>query len=401
MPYAITDHEYTLDGGTTLQPCTSGMDNGNGTATVPVGDVDKATGQVGVRVKAATGRNVSAWLWNAVPFVKKRISASGDAIITQYGSNQAMQVPDSASDFNVGSGDFALIWKGFLFSTPPASARLVSKATSTAGPLLYITATGQLVAAFRTGTSTLYSLTWDTLPTIGQDLMVVFQRKGGNNGNLAAADYELIINGAVAQTTKNFTTLASANIDNNNPFYTGYAGTANVPHAAHELAGFYKRALTTSEIEETLSLSFPSDGAIWLMKNAGYAGTSIPVAGTLGQSGLLQNFGTKTDTGSQTAFSRAATALKVLAGETGRVKVINTQVSLSRVFVITPGTTIGSVTVRILSAADAEIQSFVVTLTAVDGQTYAGTFPSATINAGQKLEVTFSNTATLKLASFF
>lgn len=68
MPYQITEHEYTLDGGVTIQPCTSSMANGDGTATIPVGNVAKAIGQVGVRVKAAAGRNPSPWLFNQQVF---------------------------------------------------------------------------------------------------------------------------------------------------------------------------------------------------------------------------------------------------------------------------------------------------------------------------------------------
>lgn len=54
------NYEYTLNGGTTVAGVTANP--------IIVGDVSKAIGQVGVRVKAASGRNASAWLFNAVAF---------------------------------------------------------------------------------------------------------------------------------------------------------------------------------------------------------------------------------------------------------------------------------------------------------------------------------------------
>lgn len=57
---SLSDYEQTLDGGTTVTAL--------GAKPIVVGNVNKAAGQVGVRVKAATGRNVSAWLFNTQPF---------------------------------------------------------------------------------------------------------------------------------------------------------------------------------------------------------------------------------------------------------------------------------------------------------------------------------------------
>lgn len=57
---ALSDYEYTLDGGSTYSTVTA--------KPISVGNVAKAIGQVGVRVKAATGRNVSATLFNASAF---------------------------------------------------------------------------------------------------------------------------------------------------------------------------------------------------------------------------------------------------------------------------------------------------------------------------------------------
>lgn len=56
----VSDYEYTINGGTTVLPLTS--------KPLVVGDVSKAIGQVRVRVKAASGRNVSAWLQNTVAY---------------------------------------------------------------------------------------------------------------------------------------------------------------------------------------------------------------------------------------------------------------------------------------------------------------------------------------------
>lgn len=57
---ALGDYEYTLDGGSTYATVTA--------KPIVVGAVSKAIGQVGVRVKAATGRNASDTLFNTVPF---------------------------------------------------------------------------------------------------------------------------------------------------------------------------------------------------------------------------------------------------------------------------------------------------------------------------------------------
>lgn len=56
------NYEYTLNGGTTVSDVTA--------KPIVVGDVSKAVGQVGVRLKAAAGRNASAWLFNGTAFNK-------------------------------------------------------------------------------------------------------------------------------------------------------------------------------------------------------------------------------------------------------------------------------------------------------------------------------------------
>lgn len=66
--YNVTDHEYTLDQGATWTSCIAEQENGDGTVSIPVGDVEKSAGTVGVRVKSAAGRNASPILWNDAPF---------------------------------------------------------------------------------------------------------------------------------------------------------------------------------------------------------------------------------------------------------------------------------------------------------------------------------------------
>ena len=58
---SFADYEVSLDGGSTLIAATN---------PINVGDVNKAIGQVGVRVKAASGRNTSEWLTNATAYAK-------------------------------------------------------------------------------------------------------------------------------------------------------------------------------------------------------------------------------------------------------------------------------------------------------------------------------------------
>jgi len=65
---ALSDQEYTMDGGTTITTVTA--------KPLIVGNVAKAIGQIGVRVKAATGRNVSAWLFNSTAFTVTSTNAA-------------------------------------------------------------------------------------------------------------------------------------------------------------------------------------------------------------------------------------------------------------------------------------------------------------------------------------
>ena len=59
---SINNYEYTIDGGTTYLQAT--------VKPVQIGNVNKAIGQVGVRIKSEPGRTVSATLFNSTPFSK-------------------------------------------------------------------------------------------------------------------------------------------------------------------------------------------------------------------------------------------------------------------------------------------------------------------------------------------
>lgn len=54
------NYEKTLDGGTTITDL--------GSSPLTIGNIAKDAGQVGIRVKAASGRNPSSWLFNTTPF---------------------------------------------------------------------------------------------------------------------------------------------------------------------------------------------------------------------------------------------------------------------------------------------------------------------------------------------
>lgn len=62
----VADYEYTLDGGTTPQDVT--------VKPLAIGNVSLAAGQVGVRVKAATGITASDWLFSAEAFTASDVT---------------------------------------------------------------------------------------------------------------------------------------------------------------------------------------------------------------------------------------------------------------------------------------------------------------------------------------
>lgn len=68
--YTTTDQETTINGGTSYQAATKPL---------TVGDAALANGQVGVRVKAATGRNASSTLFNTTPFTTSAVVDDGSA----------------------------------------------------------------------------------------------------------------------------------------------------------------------------------------------------------------------------------------------------------------------------------------------------------------------------------
>jgi hypothetical protein len=78
---SLSDYEYTLDGGTTW--------NSVGTKPIAIGNIAKAIGQVGVRVKGVTGtRNPSSPLYNTVAFTVAAGAELGQPVIQfQYLSN--------------------------------------------------------------------------------------------------------------------------------------------------------------------------------------------------------------------------------------------------------------------------------------------------------------------------
>lgn len=69
---SLTDYEYTLDGGGTYTVASANPIN--------VGDVNKAVGSVGVRIKAASGRNASTTLYNATTFTASAVQLASPTV---------------------------------------------------------------------------------------------------------------------------------------------------------------------------------------------------------------------------------------------------------------------------------------------------------------------------------
>lgn len=95
------NYEYTLDGGTSV--IGDVLSN-----PISVGNINKASGQVGVRVKAASGRNSSAWLFNTSAFTV----ASGQG----YAVEKTVRVNFSSSFQGAPSETVAPFWN-YLRST--------------------------------------------------------------------------------------------------------------------------------------------------------------------------------------------------------------------------------------------------------------------------------------------
>src|ERR1044072_6264025 len=74
---SVSDYEYTLDGGATVFPLTS--------KPLSVGNQSFPAGQVGVRVKAAFGRDYSSWLFNATGFTVAGFSSLLSGIMSAAG----------------------------------------------------------------------------------------------------------------------------------------------------------------------------------------------------------------------------------------------------------------------------------------------------------------------------
>jgi hypothetical protein len=98
------NYQYTLDGGTTVADVTVNP--------IVIGNVAKAVNQVGVRVKAASGRNASAWLFNTSAFTVSTAAPSTAVPITQWASVQnGVAVDANSFSFTTPQGEF-----GFAYS---------------------------------------------------------------------------------------------------------------------------------------------------------------------------------------------------------------------------------------------------------------------------------------------
>lgn len=86
-------YEYTLDGGATVEGDCTGKPQ-------DIPDANFAVGQVGVRVKADTGRNASAWLFNTIQFTA---SGSGGGAVTFQNADGFDVSSNSVSRNNSGS----------------------------------------------------------------------------------------------------------------------------------------------------------------------------------------------------------------------------------------------------------------------------------------------------------
>lgn len=94
--FTTSDEETTVDGGSTWVPAVKPL---------VVGNVDKSTGTVGVRVKAITGRSASSILYNTVPFVSSGGSggsydADADAYFTRATAAGAALTPTEKNAYN-------------------------------------------------------------------------------------------------------------------------------------------------------------------------------------------------------------------------------------------------------------------------------------------------------------
>lgn len=89
------DYEYSLDGGTTVLSLTA--------KPLVVGDVSKAIGQVRVRVKAASGRNVSAWLQNTVAYT---VAPPSTVALTQWTTLLHTTLTGNDLTFTTPSGEY-------------------------------------------------------------------------------------------------------------------------------------------------------------------------------------------------------------------------------------------------------------------------------------------------------
>lgn len=118
---SIADYEYTLNGGTTWAQVTA--------KPILVGNVAKAAGQVGVRVKAITGRDASAPLYNTTAFTVAAGAQLGTTVTDleyNFLDNFTNDGNGNLTRNNADSGDAALTYAladaeiGFLSMRFPA-----------------------------------------------------------------------------------------------------------------------------------------------------------------------------------------------------------------------------------------------------------------------------------------
>jgi hypothetical protein len=97
------NYEYTLNGGTTVANVTVNPIN--------VGNLAYAIGQVGVRVKAATGRNASAWLFNTSAFTVSTATPSTATPITAWhGLTNGIAIDANSFNFTTPQGSYGYVF---------------------------------------------------------------------------------------------------------------------------------------------------------------------------------------------------------------------------------------------------------------------------------------------------
>lgn len=97
---AVADYEFTLDGGSAYVQLTA--------KPLVIGDVSKPVGQVGVRVKAATGRDYSATLFNTVAFLPVPITPPAPTAGIVNNDNDTFDFTFALGYNNIGDYEYSL-----------------------------------------------------------------------------------------------------------------------------------------------------------------------------------------------------------------------------------------------------------------------------------------------------